>query len=255
MPKHSTKHATTGPQASPAASSSSAPANHTPSTSEPTGTEHQPAKKRGPPKGSVNAIRHGLTAGMLPKGCKHIENQCNGLRRQLEDVVMEQKGEVSLVDAAIIQTALKWERHGALCVRWLRLKADELKPTEFLSFSRDIARASTERDRAINCTRPADVNQRCLPSLNTWRPANEHPSKQSPRTANLFHELRRCEGTRQLPQLVQLPDQLTFTACTRQASDAEVIKQCTWQGDWTRSTPKATPKPSSLLVGVVARAR
>jgi len=94
-------------------------------------------------------IRHGLKAGQLPQGCKYIEIRLNIFRRRLEDAVLQTKGNVSLVSAAAIQTALRWERHGALAQRWLRLKANELKPAELLQFSREIARASTERDRAL----------------------------------------------------------------------------------------------------------
>ena len=105
--------------------------------------------RSGPKAGNTNAIRHGLKAGKLPKNAQYIEHQVNRLRRELEAAVFNVKGEVSLLDAATIQTALKWERHGALALRWLRVQSEKLKPTEALQFSREIARASTERDRAL----------------------------------------------------------------------------------------------------------
>jgi len=105
--------------------------------------------RSGPRKGNRNNMRHGLRAGKLPVDCQHVEIQCNMLRRQLEDAVIAARGEVNLVDAANIQTALKWERHGALALRWLRVSGDKLKPVEQLTFSREIARASTERDKAL----------------------------------------------------------------------------------------------------------
>ena len=94
-------------------------------------------------------IRHGLRAGKLPPDCKYVETQINKLRRQLEEAVHEVKGQVSLTDAALIQTCIKWERHGALALRWLRVQGDQLKPADKLNFSREIAKASTERDKAI----------------------------------------------------------------------------------------------------------
>ena len=103
----------------------------------------------GAPKGNRNALRHGLKCGKCPPDAMYIEHQVNSLRRQLEDAVLAQHGEVSLVHAGIIQTSCKWEKHGALATRWLRLKGDQLKPTEVLQFSREIARASSERDKAI----------------------------------------------------------------------------------------------------------
>ena len=109
---------------------------------------NEPAKV-GAQKGNRNGLRHGLTAGKLPKGCQYLENQLNGFRRTLEDIVLSVKGEISLPDAASIQTALKWERHGALALRWLTKQGDSLKPMESLAFSREIAKASTERDKAL----------------------------------------------------------------------------------------------------------
>jgi len=79
----------------------------------------------------------------------HIEIQCNILRRQLEDAVIEERGQISLLDAANIQTAIRWERHSALALRWLRTQGDKLKPLEQLKFSSEIAKASTERDKAL----------------------------------------------------------------------------------------------------------
>ena len=105
--------------------------------------------RSGPPRGNENALRHGLKAGKLPRNARYIEHQMNNLRRQLEQAVMQAKGEVNLLDAASIQTAVKWERHGELALRWLRLEGDTLKPTERLQFSREIARASAERDKAL----------------------------------------------------------------------------------------------------------
>src|SRR5205085_2442552 len=100
-------------------------------------------------QGNRNAMRHGLKAGKLPVDCAYIEIACNALRRQLEDAVLAARGEVTLLDAASIQTSVKWERHAALALRWLRVKGNELKLVEQLTFSREIARASTERDKAL----------------------------------------------------------------------------------------------------------
>lgn len=105
--------------------------------------------RSGPPEGNRNAMRHGLKAGQLPKDAKYIEHRLNAFRRQLEDVVIANRGEVSLTDAAAIQTCLRWERHAYLAQRWLVKAGDSLKPTERLQFSREIARASTERDKAL----------------------------------------------------------------------------------------------------------
>src|SRR5262245_37128727 len=82
--------------------------------------------RSGPRKGNTNAQRHGLTGGQLPKGCKYIENRVNALRRQVEAAIVALKGEISLVDAAAVNSILKWERHGMLAAHWLRKEADKL---------------------------------------------------------------------------------------------------------------------------------
>jgi hypothetical protein len=107
------------------------------------------AGRSGPATGNENAMRHGLKAGKLPSDAKYIEVRLNIFRRNLEAAVMDSKGEVSIPDAASIQTAMRWERHAALAQRWLTKSYDELKPQERLSFSREIAKASTERDKAL----------------------------------------------------------------------------------------------------------
>jgi hypothetical protein len=118
-------------------------------------TQAQPAqetnghKRPGPPLGSRNAIRHGLRGAGLPSGCRKIETALNQFRRTLEDAVLEHRGEVSLVDAASVNSAYRWERHAQLAQRWLRLKGDTMNHTERLNYSREVARASSERDKAI----------------------------------------------------------------------------------------------------------
>lgn len=93
--------------------------------------------------------RYGLVGGKLPKGCQYIENRVNGLRRQVESAIVELKGEIGIVDAANVNSILKWERHGLLAAHWLRHEAGKLSPTERLKFSEAIAKASDARDRAI----------------------------------------------------------------------------------------------------------
>ena len=109
-------------------------------------------KRLGAPPGNRNArgnIRHGLRAGSLPKDARYIKVRLNGFRRKIEDVVLAVKGEVSIHDAACVQTAIRWERHACLAQRWLCKEWNTLKPADRLTFSREIARASGERDKAI----------------------------------------------------------------------------------------------------------
>lgn len=100
--------------------------------------------------GNRNALRHGLRAGRLPPGCSWIASQTAELRTALEDAVVALRGEIAIVDAAAINTALRCERHALLCQKLLRDKWDELDHSERLSYSREITTASAARDKAID---------------------------------------------------------------------------------------------------------
>ena len=99
------------------------------------------AKKgqRGAPRGNDNAARHYLKAGKLPPTMAYIEKRVNAFRRHLEDAVGKAKGEVSIVDAAAINSALKWERHGILCQHYLRHNEETLSVDQFLKYSEAMA--------------------------------------------------------------------------------------------------------------------
>ena len=82
----------------------------------------------------------------------------------MEDAVIAVRSEVSIPDAANIQTALRWERHGCLAQHWLNKSYSTLDPATRLQFSREIARASAERDKAImalqlGAKKPVDLQQ------------------------------------------------------------------------------------------------
>lgn len=132
------------------------PKNDAPTNGKPVFGKEQPASycgkpgRSGPPAGNANGMRHGLKAGKLPKDAKYIEVRLNIFRRNLEEAVLAVKETISLPDAAAIQTAMRWERHAALAQRWLTKEGATLKPVDRLAFSREIARASGERDKAIS---------------------------------------------------------------------------------------------------------
>ena len=107
------------------------------------------AGRSGAPKGNRNALQHGLRRGKMPKGCEYIENRVNSLCRQVEDALLELKEGINIVDAASVNSILKWERHGLLAAHWLRHEAEKLSPTERLKFSEAIAKASDSRDKAL----------------------------------------------------------------------------------------------------------
>jgi hypothetical protein len=105
--------------------------------------------RSGPPRGNDNAARHYLRAGKLPPKLQYIEHRINAFRRHLEAAVAAAKGEVSIVDAAAINSACKWERHGLLAQHWLRHEAENLSASDRLRFSEAIAKASDNRDKNL----------------------------------------------------------------------------------------------------------
>jgi hypothetical protein len=107
------------------------------------------SSKGGAPLGDINSQRHGLRGSKLPKQCRYVERRLNRLRDEQETAVLAVKGEMSLLDAAAITSAVKWERHGLLAAHWLRHEADRLSAADRLRFSEAVAKASDNRDRNI----------------------------------------------------------------------------------------------------------
>lgn len=103
------------------------------------------------PQGNQNAVKHGLrmATNSLPKGCARIRRERNQMRTALEGAVLAVHGTISVYRAAVIQTASRWATHAALCARWLRLADSNLPHGERLNYSREVARASSERDKCI----------------------------------------------------------------------------------------------------------
>lgn len=127
-----------------------------------------------PGSGNTNSQRHGMTGGKLPKGCQYVENRVNALRRQVEAALIDVKGEIGIVDAAAINSVLKWERHGLLAQHWLRKEADKLSPSDRLRFSEAIAKASDARDKAIRSLGlDRDHSEDMLDSLYARLPADD----------------------------------------------------------------------------------
>lgn len=118
---------------------------------QPTGTT-PPAAPRprsgGAPPANTNRTTHGLHGFGWPKGCHRLKRRETAFRNSLCEAV-EANGAIGLYEAATIDSACQWLRHGLLAARWLRLEHDQLSPVDRLSFSREVAKAAVERDRCI----------------------------------------------------------------------------------------------------------
>lgn len=153
-PSDATTAAPTGCQIAP-------PSNAPPSTA--------PRSKGGAPVGNSNALTHSLRSHRLILGkltrrkragetaaeqqarrsLAKVEQQAADFRAMLEHAVIDVHGSISLAHACTLATAARWERHAMLALRWLRERHDALDDAQRLAFSREIARASAERDKAI----------------------------------------------------------------------------------------------------------
>jgi hypothetical protein len=103
------------------------------------------------PKNNQNATRHGLRSELnrLPPGCGRVQKQRDELRRFLEAAVLERTESIDVYAATTIQTACRWAAHAALAARWLRAECGSMTPEQRLAYSREVCRASSERDRCI----------------------------------------------------------------------------------------------------------
>lgn len=100
--------------------------------------------RSGPPLGNTNNLRHGLTSANLPKRLRYVYHRMCALRRTLEAAVIATKGQVSLGDAALIQTACRWERAAQLHeARYRR------EPDKYTDSPDKAAKASESRDHAV----------------------------------------------------------------------------------------------------------
>lgn len=113
------------------------------------------AKKSAKPKSeggqpdNTNAVTHGLKASGVPKGAAWVLTLIAMFRNQIESGVIAIKGSLGPMDDALTQSAVRWERHALLASRWLREEFAGLTIDQRLSLSREIARASDNRDRCL----------------------------------------------------------------------------------------------------------
>jgi len=112
-------------------------------------TEKQERSLRTNYNKSSYTIKHGLTAGRLPRGASYVTKMTNCLRKSLDRAVMERYGDLDVWHNSVIVSAIRWERHSLLCQRWLREDCDNLTPMEKLAYSREVARASSSRDKCL----------------------------------------------------------------------------------------------------------
>src|ERR1700733_3186235 len=76
------------------------------------------------PAKNSNAIRHGLLAVKLPKGCSYIRRSVSTFRAAIEEEVIVRFREITTYRAALINSAVRHEQRALLLQRWLREATD-----------------------------------------------------------------------------------------------------------------------------------
>lgn len=122
--------------------------------------------RRGAPIANTNSVRHGLKANRLPARLAWADRRVNAFRKVVENAVIAAKHEVTLVDAATINTLIRFEKHAVLCGHWLSKEIDNLSNADRIAFSREVANASAQRDK---CLRQLGIDMpKELPSLQDY---------------------------------------------------------------------------------------
>lgn len=104
-------------------------------------------RKGGAPAGNRNAMRHGLTTGAAPE--PYVTQLGRQFRRSVEEAVIAATGSITVAAASEIQAAAEWETHRIKAKRWLREAGDKLTLEQKLVFSREAAKAASERTKHL----------------------------------------------------------------------------------------------------------
>ena len=111
---------------------------------------------RGASKGNRNAIRSGvysfLATGRYPRGAAYVGRLVGQLRQSLESTVMQRESEVTVYNAAVIQSVCRHEGRAQLLQRWLREleKGDNgASIHDRVSILKEIGSATDARDKCL----------------------------------------------------------------------------------------------------------
>lgn len=108
--------------------------------------------------GNLNRATNGsklrrLTLGELPKELTSVKIEGRQYRRAMEDIILENKGDISVEDAHLLDTACAAVIHGGVC-RWLlRQKIGAMTHSDILTCSRELLQSKERRDKAVKALR------------------------------------------------------------------------------------------------------
>lgn len=112
--------------------------------------------RSGPKPGNLNSVKTGtklaltrLTVGELPKPLLSVKREGRAYRRTLERAVLDAKGEISLTDAHLIDTATAATIAAGIS-RWvLRNKLEGMKGSDIHNCGQAIVKSKQLRDQAV----------------------------------------------------------------------------------------------------------
>lgn len=110
----------------------------------------------GAPAGNINNLKNGtrvvinrLTLGELPAKLRRQLAAARHYRRGLEQIVASVKGEVSLLDAHLIDEAAVAECHSEVCRYLLRNRLDEMSTPDIIACSGQVLKSKGIRNAAV----------------------------------------------------------------------------------------------------------
>jgi hypothetical protein len=141
-------------------------------------------------RGNLNAQKAGkhsfLALGSLPKGASYVRRCMGSLRKVFEQAVLAKRGEISPVEAALINSAVRHEGAAMLLTRWLRKGADTMTDSDRLAYLRDIGRETDRRDKCLKSLRLDGADSNIIAALYSGpvidAENDDHDSAASPET-------------------------------------------------------------------------
>lgn len=117
----------------------------------------------GPPLGTQNGLKHGLTAwygtSVMPSNSGAVvQHALRAFRKALEEAVIGARGEIQFTDSIAIHSVTQHEGARLLLRRWLRREEKALTPSEKLSYLMSLTKLTEARDKAVAALKlsPAD---------------------------------------------------------------------------------------------------
>lgn len=95
-------------------------------------------------------VRYGLLIGTMEAGTGYVTKTLFSFRRAVVDALERQPGRtIGVVEAGLIQSALRWERVALLAQRYLRRESDKLDAAQRLAYLKATAECSSRRDSCL----------------------------------------------------------------------------------------------------------